>query len=232
MKRHKIRWAFDEVERLVIKAQALRDGGDLHGVADLLWEAQKTLPPDRQRPRLSLYNDKKLHIKISEALEHRKQQVVNAKAIASVVRVPEAQLVQTLEELLKLVAEVVADTIAKQLRLALLSRVGAVVLSAANAAASVQARVRKKRVIVVGPLDKQFAMLSNEFKELLDLRLFDKDNSPHQLGAMCVTADIVILWTDFISHGIQEIVPLEKRVLVSGGMDAIREKLGEIYVNA
>lgn len=90
----------------------------------------------------------------------------------------------------------------------------------------------KARVIVVGAKGDQARMLENEFKEELDLRIFDQNITDIRLRQASEHARKVVLWTNFVSHHHQNNVPREKLEWVSGGMTKMREKLTEIYVNS
>lgn len=87
---------------------------------------------------------------------------------------------------------------------------------------------RKPRVVLIGTKPEQASMLQSEFQKTLDLRCYIADASIAQLQVAAGNADRVLVWTDFVNHSVTEGIPKDNRILVNGGMTALRSALNEI----
>lgn len=91
-------------------------------------------------------------------------------------------------------------------------------------------KVQLPKVLIIGLLPAQAAMITGEFKDCLDLR-FWKNGVQQQLFATARYMNHVIGMTDFMQHSDEEQVKkLPHYIRVGGGMTTLREKLTELYV--
>lgn len=145
-----------------------------------------------------------------------------ASAAAPVGALPPAV---SLDDTILQMARMIGDTIAAQafneikVRLAVMA--GSFVRQETRSAVS----AARPRVLVVGPIPEQQNRLREEFGDLLDLRFVASGESPKRVGEIQNGCEKVVLWTRFINHQHQEHAPREKRVLVGGGFDALRDAL-------
>lgn len=84
-------------------------------------------------------------------------------------------------------------------------------------------------VVILGALDKQIALLREEFPQL-SIR---GTKLPHEVEPLIKYATHVLLWTSFSSHALHDLVKANRRndqeyVYVSGGLSALRTELARI----
>jgi hypothetical protein len=219
----KIYWSKEDRTKVLIRAVEIRKQRLGLNLLECIRKAQTVLPHALHRPF-------KTHASCVDLTKELRTMAAKPEAPPVPPPTPEPPPAPRLsiEDLLERVAEEFADRLMLKLNVALKQRATAVLGHAALAITEAD-RVRKRRVLVIGPLDSQFAMLEKEFGKLLDLRLGRKDASAAALTSISTSADVVVLWVDFISHAVQDYVPKEKVVFVNGGMDALRAKLEEVY---
>lgn len=126
----------------------------------------------------------------------------------------------TLEEAILAAAELVADQIAA----ATFERIKDRLQGLARTFVEQEAIVRPK-ILVVGPLPQQANRLREEFGKLLDLRFVASSEAPRRVGEVVASCQKGVVWTTFVNHAHVDQVPRDKRVLVGGGFDAVREAL-------
>jgi hypothetical protein len=225
--RKKIVWTLREEEIILARGQQLHREHPEWDPWRCLAQGQNQLPEDRRRPVTS-----------STRYLPRTQQMLKRIAVPSAVATPPPApapvhvpipVASAIEEMCEAVADRIAETVGARLRAQLRIQVAAVVQTAVNVASAAKAQQKRRRVLVVGPLDGQARQLEAEFKDLLEVRVFAKERNPADIGVAATTCDWVVLWADFISHKHSEATPKEKAVTVHGGMDALRAKLEEIY---
>lgn len=234
MRKSKTQWNQDE-ETIILKraAEYFRDHRTAEPIEAIRF-GQGQLPADRRRNldapsiRYSPRINRMIDLLRERAIPWERTSASAGKVVTSAAPPPPAETT-SIDASLVALSEAIADGIARRLRAALRARVSEVTAAAAKGALETRERMRLRRVAVVGPLSGQGTMLQEEFKGLLDLRILDKEGNPAGLLPAMTNADSVVLWANFISHSIQEISPKEKTFLVSGGMDALRAKLEEIY---
>jgi hypothetical protein len=84
------------------------------------------------------------------------------------------------------------------------------------------------RILVIGALEKQAAMLRSEFPQL-DLRFSNKDSHTVPDETMR-NADRILCLANFVTHGLYWKIPREKMTLVRGGMTKLRHALQTLAI--
>ena len=88
-----------------------------------------------------------------------------------------------------------------------------------------------KKVLMIGPMDKQLKILQDEFKGLLDLTATQEAG---RVADMAKNKDKILLWTNKISHkhgeAARRVVNRDQCWNVTGGMTSLRAALEEIAI--
>lgn len=88
----------------------------------------------------------------------------------------------------------------------------------------------KQSVLVVGLKGSQVTEIERSFSKCLDLRFCSSDQSKDQLRRMSATADVVVGFTDFLSHSHEDIVKARAAHYIrsGGGMTSLKATLGKL----
>lgn len=88
-------------------------------------------------------------------------------------------------------------------------------------------KVKKKKILIVGLIHKQFNDIKSEFDDKFDLKLWANDGSNTTLRQMIKYSDHVIIMTNFISHSIDATVAQSnvKFTRISGGISTLKDEL-------
>lgn len=229
----RIFWTVEEmtvVANEIVRLEPLRNG---YSLIQMAREAQGTLPKERRR---EINTDSALSPGFKNILTLRRA-AAEAEAKTSVTKTLEQVVVReptpkkkTFDELVDGLAESFAEQLAERVRHHLKFRANNILQAFAMQVVE-EDRIHKRKVMMVGPMHDQFLMLQKEFGKLLDLRYWDKSKGAAELGRISDSMDVIVVWTNFVSHSVHDHVAREKTVLVSGGMDSLRGKLEEIYIN-
>lgn len=136
-----------------------------------------------------------------------------------------AQGVVSLDDTILQMSRMIGDAIAAQAFNEIKARLAVMASSFVRQETRSAVSAARPRVLVVGPIPEQQNRLREEFGDLLDLRFVASGESPKRVGEIQNGCEKVVLWTRFINHQHQEHAPREKRVLVGGGFDALRDAL-------
>lgn len=85
---------------------------------------------------------------------------------------------------------------------------------------------RAPRVLVLGPKPDQQRILEDEFAGVLNLRFLSSEELRRAVS-LAKHYEHVVVWTNFVSHAHTD--PIPNKILVTGGVNAIRDKLLEIF---
>lgn len=89
-------------------------------------------------------------------------------------------------------------------------------------------KIPKRRVVVVGMLNKEAARLQTEFGEIFNLKVYNHNQSLHTLRHMLPNADVVLLSTDNCTHSAEDVI--KARFIgtyhrIRGGYSSMRKEL-------
>ncbi len=89
------------------------------------------------------------------------------------------------------------------------------------------------KIVIVGLWAAQQQMITKEFGEIFDLRMFDADQARStSFSSTLESCDRVLLLTNFINHSIEAVVKNSGRPFnhVKGGMSVLRDRLTTLFV--
>lgn len=226
---NQIRWTEEELDAIMSEANRLWKDTPSLTVLNLVRKAQQKLPTHRRKHLSTLFTvPKSLRFRLEKAKTNGALQ--EQKPVVPVLPEVPPPALPSVETAIEQLAERIAEQLAKKLHFFLKQRAAGILQSAA--AEAVHSDItRKRKVLVVGGLSSQNAMLQQEFGKLLDLRFKGADMSPSMVALAAKEADATVAWVEFLDHKMTDSLTAAgiKYHAVYGGLTHLREKLEEIY---
>lgn len=99
----------------------------------------------------------------------------------------------------------------------------------ADGATTIEEVRRRKRIVIVGLLEKQFQIIKREFPKMRLINI-ESHETGSKLQAACIHSEVTLIMTDWVSHSIEDIVRKHSPqwVRVPGTMTALRTQLKDL----
>lgn len=158
----------------------------------------------------------------ADEIAHRRAQVMNRNepVLWAPVSFTFQRLEASLREAARGMAEILTDMVMQEVQEQVEQRVTAVVRNEA-------AKLKKPKVLVVGPKADQQQILAREFGDMLNLRFVSSERT-RDAADLAKTHPHVLVWTNFVDHGTTQHIP--NKTLVTGGMSALSDALTKLAV--
>ena len=224
-----IRWTQDEQRRVAQRAAEIRLT-EFRGELECWRQAQKVLPENRRRRIESVSLISASMRSVYEELLSRPQPEPTPKPEAVVEEQPPELPQTTVDDLLELLADSIAEKFITALRRSIqqqLAQIQPLIQDFPQPIAPV--RVPRRTVLIVGLLPAQAELIKNRFQDRWDLRFVSSQETAQTIALRAGNSEKVLLMTNFIQHSHQQAaVQLKGRenvVLITGGLSSLTKRL-------
>lgn len=237
----RIRWDEEEQDKIAaaIAKHLIRYPGTTLPIA--YKAVEYILPVSRRRVMASVAQFDKMLPKIRELMN----QPVQPKP-ASIKHEPEFKIVEkfitktnsisdfTTEELQAEINRRLIEPIIEKMTNTILDSVRSMLKKPETVKVSEPQKPKLKKIMVVGLIGEQRNFIEKEFKDIFDLKFYDKDDNIQSLKERAINCDEIILMTKFISHKHQDLVKASGAPFsyCNGGISDLSKQLEAMFVGS
>lgn len=236
MRKVKVFWTSREKMELAIATKKEISSGIPLTVRLINEVINRIFPIERRRTIVSFSNVPELREMIAAIVESN---TTNPTEKVSVGSCPSEVVIDQTSELVRLLVSMLSPVISRVVEQILKESIdtaeqilkGEHIYAKSNGETEKEEKIAKRKIVVVGMLNKEAARLEAEFSSIFNLKIYNHNQSINTLRYMLPSADVVLLSADNCTHSAEAMIKSKfpgKHIRIRGGYTTMRDELRSI----